>query len=62
MADRPGAARWTPNIEVRDFDIPDAGVYRGHEGFRDWLSNWARKLGRNGGLMTASFVQRPMTR
>ena len=29
-----------PEIEVRDFDIPDAGVYRGHEGFREWLSNW----------------------
>jgi ketosteroid isomerase-like protein len=29
-----------PNIEVRDFDIPDAGVYQGHEGFRKWLSNW----------------------
>jgi ketosteroid isomerase-like protein len=27
-------------VEVRDFDIPDAGVYRGHEGFREWLSNW----------------------
>ncbi len=29
-----------PEIEVHDFDIPDAGVYRGHEGFREWLSNW----------------------
>ena len=29
-----------PEIEVRDFDIPDAGLYRGHEGFREWLSNW----------------------
>ena len=29
-----------PDVEVRDFDIPDAGVYRGHEGFREWLSNW----------------------
>jgi ketosteroid isomerase-like protein len=29
-----------PDIEVRDFDIPDAGVYRGHEGFREWLNNW----------------------
>jgi ketosteroid isomerase-like protein len=29
-----------PDIEVHDFDIPDAGVYRGHEGFREWLSNW----------------------
>ena len=27
-------------VEVRDFDIPDAGIYRGHEGFREWLSNW----------------------
>jgi ketosteroid isomerase-like protein len=30
-----------PEIEVRDFDIPDAGVYRGHEGFREWLSIWS---------------------
>ena len=29
-----------PEVEVRDFDIPDAGLYRGHEGFREWLSNW----------------------
>jgi ketosteroid isomerase-like protein len=29
-----------PEVEVRDFDIPDAGVCRGHEGFREWLSNW----------------------
>ena len=28
------------DIEVHDFDIPDAGVYRGHDGFREWLSNW----------------------
>jgi ketosteroid isomerase-like protein len=29
-----------PDIEVHDFDAPDSGIYRGHEGFRKWLSNW----------------------
>ena len=26
--------------EIHDFDIPDAGVYRGPEGFFDWLAQW----------------------
>ena len=34
-------ARWTPS-GVRDFDIPDAGIY-GHDGFREWLTR--RELG-----------------
>jgi len=29
-----------PAIEVRDFDIPDADTYRGHDGYRRWLANW----------------------
>jgi ketosteroid isomerase-like protein len=29
-----------PDVEVRDFDIPDAGVYRGHDGFMEWLLGW----------------------
>jgi hypothetical protein len=29
-----------PDVEVRDFDIPGAGVHRGHTGFRERLSNW----------------------
>jgi ketosteroid isomerase-like protein len=28
-------------VEVHDHDIPDAGVYRGHEGFTRWLSDWS---------------------
>ena len=28
------------DVEVRDFDIPDAGVYRGHDGFLAWLRGW----------------------
>ena len=28
-------------VEVLDFDIPDAGVYRGPEGFLAWLKGWA---------------------
>jgi len=28
------------DVEIRDFDIPDAGIYRGHEGFVAWLSRW----------------------
>ena len=39
--DWPGAlATLDPDVEVRDFDIPDAGVYRGHEGFLAWLEGW----------------------
>ena len=29
-----------PDIEIHDFDIPDAGIYRGHDGFLAWLSGW----------------------
>ena len=29
-----------PAAEIRDFDIPDAGVYRGHDGFLAWLAGW----------------------
>ena len=29
-----------PEIEIVDFDIPDAGVYRGREGFFAWLARW----------------------
>jgi ketosteroid isomerase-like protein len=27
-------------IEVYDHDIPDAGTYRGHEGYASWLADW----------------------
>jgi uncharacterized protein len=27
-------------IEVHDFDLPDAGVYHGHEGVARWLADW----------------------
>ena len=30
-----------PQIEVHDHDIPDAGTYRGHEGYEQWVSDWA---------------------
>ena len=33
--------RLHPDAEVRDFDIPDAGIYRGHEGWRTWLTGWS---------------------
>jgi ketosteroid isomerase-like protein len=29
-----------PAAEIHDFDIPDAGVYRGHDGFLAWLEGW----------------------
>ena len=30
-----------PDVEIHDFDIPDAGgVYRGHEGYRQWVQRW----------------------
>lgn len=28
-------------IEVEDHDIPEGGVYRGHEGFGRWLEEWS---------------------
>jgi ketosteroid isomerase-like protein len=27
-------------VEVHDHDIPDAGEYRGHQGFTRWLEDW----------------------
>jgi ketosteroid isomerase-like protein len=30
-----------PDVEIHDFDIPDAcGVYRGHDGYREWVKRW----------------------
>jgi ketosteroid isomerase-like protein len=29
-----------PDIEIVDFDIPDAGFYHGREGFFAWLARW----------------------
>jgi ketosteroid isomerase-like protein len=28
------------DVEVEDTDIPDAGDYRGHEGYFQWLEQW----------------------
>jgi ketosteroid isomerase-like protein len=30
-----------PEIEVYDHDIPDAGVYRGREGYLQWVADWS---------------------
>lgn len=30
-----------PEVEIHDFDLPDAGVYHGHDGFRAWLERWS---------------------
>jgi ketosteroid isomerase-like protein len=40
---RTGEPKWDtidPNVEVHDHDIPDASIYRGHEGYAQWLVNW----------------------
>jgi ketosteroid isomerase-like protein len=29
------------NAEIRDFDVPDSDIGRGHEGFFTWLGRWA---------------------
>ena len=29
-----------PEVEVHDFDIPDAGIYHGHDGYLRWLAAW----------------------
>ena len=31
-----------PDVEVHDHDIPDAGTYQGHDGFRRWADDWGR--------------------
>ena len=30
-----------PEVEVYDFDIPDAGIYHGRDGFLSWLARWS---------------------
>jgi ketosteroid isomerase-like protein len=40
---RTGEPQWEtidPDVEVYDHDIPDAGIYRGHEGYARWLADW----------------------
>jgi ketosteroid isomerase-like protein len=40
---RTGDQRWElidPAVEIHDHDIPDADVYRGHDGYTNWLANW----------------------
>jgi ketosteroid isomerase-like protein len=40
---RTGEQQWEafdPDVEVHDHDIPDAGNYRGHEGYLRWLEDW----------------------
>jgi ketosteroid isomerase-like protein len=40
---RTGEQLWEvldPEVEVYDHDIPDAGSYRGHEGYLRWLEDW----------------------
>ena len=40
---RTGEPEWNlvhPEVEVYDHDIPDAGDYRGHEGYARWLQDW----------------------
>jgi len=29
-----------PDAEIRDFDVPDADVHRGHDGFFAWIRRW----------------------
>jgi ketosteroid isomerase-like protein len=38
--DQDGLALLHDDIEVHDFDLPDAGVYHGHEGVLKWLADW----------------------
>jgi len=42
---RTGQPMWDtidPAVEVYDHDIPDAGSYRGHDGYARWLTDWGR--------------------
>ena len=39
--DENGLALVDEAIEIHDFDLPDAGVYHGHEGMYRWLADWS---------------------
>ena len=30
-----------PDVEIHDFDIPDAGIYKGLDGLRAWVDRWS---------------------
>ena len=49
-----------PGVKIQDFDIPDAGVYRGHDGFLAWLEGWGEGW-RAGGSRNSSFGGLAMT-
>lgn len=36
----PDFSLYAEDLEIRDFDLPDAGVYRGHDGYLDWVAQW----------------------
>lgn len=36
----PDLSLYAEDLEIRDFDLPDAGVYHGHDGMIDWLGQW----------------------
>jgi ketosteroid isomerase-like protein len=41
---RTGEALWAelhPDCELHDHDIPDATIYRGHEGWREWTARYS---------------------
>jgi ketosteroid isomerase-like protein len=37
-----------PAMEIYDHDIPDAGTYRGREGFVSWMADWGEAWGEYG--------------
>lgn len=37
----PDLSMFDSEIETHDHDIPDAPVYRGHDGYLRWIENWA---------------------
>jgi ketosteroid isomerase-like protein len=42
--ERTGELLWEdidPEIEIHDHDLPDAGIYRGHDGWRRWAAQFA---------------------
>jgi ketosteroid isomerase-like protein len=42
--EQPPESEWPelidPEIEVYDYDLPDAGIYRGFEGFERYVADW----------------------
>lgn len=37
-------ADFSPTVEIHDHDLPDADIYRGHDGFLKWVAQWGESF------------------